>query len=317
MARMTRARTSSAEVERVRALLETMQHTHAGASPEAPEPPATDAGRAVTAWATLSEAAPASTFEAHSRRTSGAIVCEPATPQEAAACETDPHAPSEALSAVAAFLEALGTPVPDSRPDARHAGDSDEAHARPTHRETSVPVSVAKAFGQERRTFATPEAFDEALARCMEDCAWKRLLSMAGARERSAAHVERALRDEGFPREVARSATRRARACQLVDDARFAETLIRAKLRAGWGRQRIERALAQEGVDPSCVPGYPEEFFAEDGEEQRAWQALLRKPVPERNPEQKLARFLVGRGFSPGLALRLARRRVEQERGEE
>ena len=341
MSRTDRARTPSAEVERVRALLSTMQNTRtarqtpgpaeapargrvpAGTYPDdgssgpvaeqdAPASTSVSASQAVTAWAELSQTTATSTFEAHSRRTSGTIVCQPATEQEATACEPDPQKPSEAVAAVAAFLEALGTSTPCTPNEALASSAAPAPVARPAHRELSVPTSVAKAFGQQHRTFSSTAAFDDALERCLADCAWKRLLSMTGARERSAAHIERALRDEGFPRDVARTATQRARTCQLIDDARFAETFIRAKLRAGWGRQRIERALAQEGVDPSCAPGYPEEFFASDSEEQRAWAALQRKPIPERNPEQKLARFLAGRGFPPSLSLRLAHRRVSE-----
>lgn len=339
MARIARARTRSAEVERVRALLNDMTgHSEQRPAGEARTPagqslngrgdaePETlaagscrrgkgDATSAVTAWATLPEASPSSTFEVHARRSSGTITWEPASAEEAASCEESAPVRSEAVEAVAAFLETLGKPA--SRPsDGGAASDSaTSSHrtpARPRRGTTRVPVSVARAFGQERRTFASPDAFDEALARCAAQCAWKRLLSMTGARERSAAHIERALVDEGFSRDVARDAVQRARTCQLVDDARFAETFIRAKLRAGWGRQRIERALAQEGVDATLAPGYPEEYFDAGDEERRAWEALLRKPVPARNPEQKLARFLAGRGFSPGLALRLARRRVEE-----
>ncbi|MBS5478297.1 MAG: RecX family transcriptional regulator [Coriobacteriia bacterium] len=335
MARNARARTSP-EVERVRALLEHMtgapippaspsngpsparsarspQAQQAARAQEAGERPVpATASEAVAAWATLSEASPASTFDAHSRTTTGLVLCEPATAEEEASCLPASPGRSEAIQAVAAFLEALGTNASASDPDPNQPAPAPSRPHLQGRIQTSVPASVAKTFGQQRRVFASRDAFDEALDTCMAECAWKRLLSMTGARERSTRHIEHALRDEGFPTAVARRAVDRARSCQLVDDARFAETFIRVKLRAGWGRQRIERALDQEGIDPHIVTDYPEAFFSDGTEEQRAWEALLRKPVPERNAEQKLARFLAGRGFSPSLCLRLAKKRVQQ-----
>lgn len=256
----------SAEVERVRALLEQMTgrtlEGDGGARDEANE------GAPVVAWAVMPERQAASSFEANTRR-SASIAWHP-----------------------------LGA-------DGEGAGSRDHA--------IDVPVAVARAFGAVARTFPSEGAFRDALDACTTQCAWQRLLSQVGARERSGSHLERALVQEGFAAQVARDAVTRARACQIVDDARFAETFARSKVRAGWGRARIERALEQEGVEASAASGI-EELFSSEAEERRAWEALQRKRVPERNPEQKLARFLASRGFSATLSLRLARRRVEQER---
>lgn len=262
----------SAEVERMRALLEQMtgRTLDAGEQTPAATKPRTREGAdaPVVACALMPERQAASSFEANTRR-----------------------------SATISW----------------HPFGSDDATAANASHTFEVPVVVARSFGTVERTFPSRQALHDALDALLAQCAWQRLLSQVSARERSASHLERSLVQEGFPASVARATVERARACQIVDDARFAETFARSKVRAGWGSARIERALEQEGVDTSLVAGMSD-LFSSDAEEQRAWDALQRKRVPERNPEQKLARFLTSRGFSPALSLRLARRRVEQER---
>lgn len=179
-------------------------------------------------------------------------------------------------------------------------------------RARKVPTCVARKFGEGDRAFRDEGALLEEIDRCQREACWERVLSMVKARERSSQDVSDRLCDEGFPRQIAHEAADRALRCSLIDDARFGEVFVRSKIRAGWGRARIERALEQQGVTASTIPGYPGEFFSAEGEEDRAWSLLERRSVPERNPEQKLARYLVNKGFGMGLSMRLARRRVSQ-----
>ena len=115
---------------------------------------------------------------------------------------------------------------------------------------------------------------------------------------------------EGFSAQAARSAVERAQRCGYVDDARYAAAYVRAHQRKGWGRAKIARGLGERGVDPACIEGYPETFFGADDELGRAQEALAGKRIPPTKPVEKLARFLIGRGFSPSLALRAAKERV-------
>lgn len=179
-------------------------------------------------------------------------------------------------------------------------------------RSRKVPTCAARKFGEVDRVFCDEGALFEEIDRCQREACWERVLSMAKARERSSQDVRDRLCDEGFPRQIALEATDRALRCSLIDDARFGEVFVRSKIRAGWGRARIERGLERQGVSASTIPGYPWEFFSAEGEEGRAWSLLERRSVPERNPEQKLARYLVNKGFDMGMSMRLARRRVRQ-----
>jgi len=101
----------------------------------------------------------------------------------------------------------------------------------------------------------------------------------------------------------------RATRARLVDDARFADAFIRSKLRSGWGAGRIERELSLRGIDPSALPGWPEEY-QEGSEYERALELASRRRLTGKDPYAKLVRFLCGRGFSPSVAHAVAQQLV-------
>ena len=175
----------------------------------------------------------------------------------------------------------------------------------------SLPRSVARKFGREPRRFASELALREHLEELCAQTAFERIVEALGVRERSSSELERRLVEEGFSQACAHDAVARARACGLCDDARFAESFIAAKTRAGWGRTRIERALAEQGIRPDeLLEDYPEAYFNRSGEQARAWALLLKKGVPDKNPVEKLARFLVAKGYPASLSFDLARKRA-------
>ncbi len=174
-----------------------------------------------------------------------------------------------------------------------------------------VPYAVAKAFGKEKR-FATIEALLKKIETLCSEVAFDRLVSLCSSRERSAHDLTDRLRSEGYPVDIAREATERAVKCGVVSDQRFAESYISSKIRSGWGRVRIERGLSESGVDPyDCLSGYPDSYFDTENEAERARELLARRPLPAKNPVEKFARFLTGRGFELSTALRLAREEVD------
>ena len=73
-------------------------------------------------------------------------------------------------------------------------------------------------------------------------------------------------------------------------------------MRRGWGRIKIEQELQRRGVDPAEIPGYPEEFFDEHSDVERAAALLARKSIPENKPFEKLVRHLMSKGFSYSIA---------------
>lgn len=182
----------------------------------------------------------------------------------------------------------------------------------------SLPLAVAKEFGSSEHRYGSVEELHHALEAMAAQAAFDRVVALASARERSSHDCTQKLVDEGFDRAVATGAVDRAVRYAIVDDARFAEAFIGTKQRSGWGQRRIERTLAeQHGIDTTALEDYPQRYYGNaETEEERARALLAKKPVAAKNPVEKLARFLVTRGFDTGCAFRLAKERVAQERGD-
>lgn len=176
--------------------------------------------------------------------------------------------------------------------------------------ELRVARVVAKAFGSERRPYGSQPDIMGRVRSIEREKAWERLQSLVKARERCGADLEARLASEGFPRPCAHEAVERARRCLLVDDARFAGSFVRSKTRAGWGRERVARELRRLGVDDADMEPALDENLPIDDELTRARELLARRRVPDTNPVPKLARFLVGRGFTSSVAFSVARERV-------
>ena len=180
-----------------------------------------------------------------------------------------------------------------------------------------VPLKVARAWGEAPVNLGSLAALEARLDELMRSCAWERLQTLVKARERSAQDVRQRLEDGGYPRDVASDAVERARRCQLVDDARFAASFVRAKARAGWGRQRVARELARLGVASDVANEAMGSQIAGVDEATRARAAIARRRIPETNPVPKLARFLAGRGFSSDVALSVAKSYVQDMNDQE
>ncbi len=160
--------------------------------------------------------------------------------------------------------------------------------------------SRAAGRGNAGRTAKEPAFDHEAAMRKIE-----RLCSMR--EQASAALRERLVRD-GFSEKVAEEAVGRAVECGLVDDARFADVLVRCRLAAGKGCAGIARELASHGIDPAHVESYLDAAEAgSDAELSRALDLLERKPPRAKNAREAAYRRLVGKGFSSSIASSAAR----------
>jgi len=122
------------------------------------------------------------------------------------------------------------------------------------------------------------------------DEALEAALQALGHRDRSAAELDRRLRERGFSPEERSEALARLRRTGLVDDARFAEARARILAERGAGDALIRDRLGQAGVSRELVE---DALAATPPEAERA-----RRIVAARGPGPRTARYLLGKGFA-------------------
>ena len=136
---------------------------------------------------------------------------------------------------------------------------------------------------------------------------------LVGRRDYSSSELARRLEREGYLPDVASGVVTRFEEVGLIDDSRFADVFIRSKLACGWGRSKVERELKRRGVEPSSVPGWPEDYLDGSDEAEAAFELASRRRLTGKNDFQKLVRFLCGRGYPMGVSMEAARRVMAEE----
>lgn len=178
--------------------------------------------------------------------------------------------------------------------------------------ELSVPLSVGKAASSRQRSgeFA-PTSRNElvhVLKRLQEAKAHDRIAGLVNKRDYSSHELREKLMADGYWKGIVEVCVARAIETGIVNDARYADVFIRSKAYAGWGRSRIERGLAQKGIEPADVPGWPDAYLPEEGEDERAYEVASHRRFTGGNPYAKVVRFLGARGFSLRVAHAVASR---------
>ena len=150
-----------------------------------------------------------------------------------------------------------------------------------------VPESMS--VKENRETLTMPEQLREAR---------KRTERLINVRDRSEAELRYRLRRAGFTAAVVEQEVEKAIAVGLIDNERFTSLYIAGKKHSGWGRLRIEKELRRFGIEIRHSQGYPEEFFAEEDELDRAWACLERYYPRSSDKHAACYRRLISRGFS-------------------
>lgn len=175
----------------------------------------------------------------------------------------------------------------------------------------AVPASLARRLASQKKSGKlNPGSRAELLYQVGElarTVAWERLAGLLNRRDYSSKEACDKLRRDGFSSRVADECVERAVSSGLINDDRFADVFIRSKLSQGWGARRIELELRRRGIEASEVSGWPYEYFDPDDERTRALEIARKKVVHGKNQTQKLARFLVSRGYGTGVSMDVAR----------
>lgn len=124
------------------------------------------------------------------------------------------------------------------------------------------------------------------------------LARLLATRERSTSEAQKRLIEKGYTETAVEDTLKRAVSCGLLDDQRFAQDFIKTKLTAGWGARRIEQELYRFGISKDSIEGYPDAFYSNDDQLEKALVALKKHRSKSKNPRQAAYRYLAGRGFS-------------------
>lgn len=151
------------------------------------------------------------------------------------------------------------------------------------------------AAGLEDARFADPAA------------AFRKIERLCLVREQACEQLRQRLARDGFEPEAVEAALSRALACGLVDDARFADVLVRSRLAQGRGRRGIAAELEGLGIDADSVDALAAGDGDDAGEVERALALLERKPPRAKNRRDAAYRRLAQKGFSASVSSTAAR----------
>jgi regulatory protein len=140
-----------------------------------------------------------------------------------------------------------------------------------------------------------------------KDGGWKArdaALSLLSHRARSSAELKRRLKRKGFEAETAEATVERMEALGMVDDASFAESFVRDRVRLRpHGKRRLAQELRAKGVDEDTARDAIEDVMArEDASELYLARSAAARWKPRPGEESGRARrrlhaFLARRGF--------------------
>ncbi len=136
--------------------------------------------------------------------------------------------------------------------------------------------------------------------------AWRKLMRLLSVRDRSVKECEGKLSEAGFAEASVGYAIDRALRCNILDDVRYADSFVRAKLAAGKGLKGIVESLSAWGISVECLRGFPEEFVDGEDEVSRACAFIASHPTRSKNVWKSSYAKLLRSGYDHDSAYRAA-----------
>ena len=142
-----------------------------------------------------------------------------------------------------------------------------------------------------------------------EHAAFKKIERLVKVRDRSTHEVIQRLLKDNFEQDAISSAIDKALQCGYLDDGRFADVLIRSRLRAGKGLTGIVAELKRNGINPEYdLDNFPDAYLALFPNQKDSAIALLcKKPPRAKNKLQAAYAKLIRSGYPSSLASEAAR----------
>jgi regulatory protein len=135
----------------------------------------------------------------------------------------------------------------------------------------------------------------------------ERGIALLGYRERSVAELRSKLLEDGYPDASVHALVCALERSGLVNDERFAESLVRSAAGGkSHGRRRAAIDLAARGVADDIALAALDEYMPADNEDERARQVARKLTRPNERVD-RLATRLVRKGFSPSVSYSVAR----------
>lgn len=145
-----------------------------------------------------------------------------------------------------------------------------------------------------------------------EERAFQRVVRMMNASEQSSVKVRCKLAHAGFDEDLVERAIARARACGILDDARYAEVLVRSALSRNKGLRAVSVELEELGIALDEVEAFREQRERErcdpsSSDAMRARALLESRPPRAKNLYAAAFRRLMAKGYDTDVATEAAR----------
>ena len=166
--------------------------------------------------------------------------------------------------------------------------------------EDGEPVDEGAGARAPRRGTAARAAGPRPARALTEEGAFRRIEQLCNTAEQCSAKLRARLLREGWKADQVEEALRRAEACLLLNDDRYASVLVRSRLSQRKGVPGIVAELRRLGYQEDYVRELVAAQMDEDGcgsEVQRALAVLEARPPKSRNLHDGAYRKLMGRGF--------------------